>query len=73
MTRRSSAVARCESELRAIGIRRGFESLDPLTETESRLLECFDRLVKDLTIAELHELECLIHYIRRYWIEGMAE
>lgn len=65
MTRRSSAIERCESELRTIGIDRWMG----MTKTESRLLECFDRLVKDLTIAELHELECMIHYMRIYWGE----
>ena len=67
MTRRSLAIVRCENELRAMGIPRGLELLDPPSENTSRLLECFDRLVKDLTIAELYELECMIHYLRIYW------
>lgn len=69
MTKRSLAITRCENELRAIGIPLGLEELSPPTENEERILDCFDKLHRSLTISKLYELECLLYYLRKYWEE----
>lgn len=69
MTRRSSAVERCEQQLKEMGISDKY--VDPPNENEERILDCFGKLARSLTISELYELGCLLYYLRKYW-EGIG-
>lgn len=58
-----------DSKITAKQINEYLQAIDPPAVNEERILDCFAKLARSLTISELNELECMLHYLRKYWEE----